>query len=149
MIPSLSGRSRVRAVGTAFAALVSVVLGVVAISLSDSGWHVICVAALLMAATVAAVILVLAHVRLGAGDVDRAVGMLRVGAALAGLAAFGLLVVGGLAGLLVAPEGATIWVITWFAALLAAGPVWFAAQGLRDAEALRGASAPPVVDLPG
>ncbi len=133
MIPSLSGRCRTRAVGTAFAALAAVVLGIVSISRSNSGWHAICVAALLMGATVAAVILVVAHQRLGSGDVTRARGMLRVGAALAGAAAFGLFVVGGLAGLLLDEGGATVWVTTWFSALLAAGPVWFAGQGLGEA----------------
>lgn len=132
MIPGAAGRARARTAGTVLALLATVGVGAVCVALSDTGWHTLVVGLLEVAGVAADVLLVSGHLRFARGDLPRATLLLRPGVRAAAGVAVGLAVVGVLALVLVGGDAMAAWLTTWLTALVAAGPAWLVAEGLRE-----------------
>ncbi|PKW28118.1 hypothetical protein [Phycicoccus duodecadis] len=143
MTPGATGRARARVVGTLLALVTTAGVGVVCVALSDTGWHAVAVGLLVVAGVVADVVLVSGHLRFARGDLARAALLLRPGVRVAAGVALALAVVGLLALLLVGGDAMAVWLTTWLTALVAVGPPWLGAQGLRELREGTADAAPP------
>lgn len=135
MIVSPAGRCWARAFGIAVGVVATVGAGVVAIAVSEVGWHVALTAVLLMACAAGGVALVVGNLVLARPDPRRARGILRWGTGTVVVVVLGLLGV-GLAVLLVGADGSDAWFTTWVAAAPAASVLLLGSLSGREARDL-------------